>query len=291
MVITLVGRVPPRHSAWHQRPVLRCAYAASSSATPTSSCSAAGAASAAAPVVEVAAAVRPSPVSSPASAPPPVIWSPGAKAAESQTDRLVGKIGALCKKYGSGFVLGSKGELATARAVRALAKASENRKSPLEFRVEWHVDPSEVPGNTSRSLRFHAELRYTWSHFRRRWDLLSLSKKAESKVLPVTPHTDVSRLATALATEERKAGRAALKLNPSSDAVLNVAAKALATLPHLQPQANTKGPELVCVMRWPATGDALWVYAHLFRRSESLEISEKPLRPSLFEEWARRNIS
>eukprot|EP00928_Gymnodinium_smaydae_P018655 TRINITY_DN17109_c1_g1_i1.p2 TRINITY_DN17109_c1_g1~~TRINITY_DN17109_c1_g1_i1.p2 ORF type:complete len:216 (-),score=39.82 TRINITY_DN17109_c1_g1_i1:84-731(-) len=189
----------------------------------------------------------------------------------------------LCRKGQDGCLLGSRGELPTARALRALARVSEAEKAPLEFTTIWHVDP----GN-ARSLRFRAKMRYSWAFFHRSWASLVARSAAGSSSsssgsgnpgdgtsfvpLPVTPQTEVSRLALALVTEARKTGRVALQLNPSNDAVLNVAAKALATASALEEEdclragTQAKAP-LVCVLRWPKSRGAARIYAHIFRQS------------------------
>eukprot|EP00927_Polykrikos_kofoidii_P035518 TRINITY_DN30087_c0_g1_i1.p1 TRINITY_DN30087_c0_g1~~TRINITY_DN30087_c0_g1_i1.p1 ORF type:complete len:304 (+),score=35.77 TRINITY_DN30087_c0_g1_i1:42-953(+) len=198
-----------------------------------------------------------------------ILWSPGIHADESKTKRLAGKVGMLCRQGGS-CTVGSKGELPTARAMRAIAKASEDEKAPIEFTVRWHEDPGG-----GRSLRFFATNRSDWSAFHRLWKKLAPTERSsrtssvgpnskplpkattpipaaatagtkavisaqgsESKldastagVFPVTPKTSVQGLALAMVSEERKHQRVALALNPNNDTVMSIAAKALATLP------------------------------------------------------------
>eukprot|EP00929_Paragymnodinium_shiwhaense_P102790 TRINITY_DN66021_c0_g1_i1.p1 TRINITY_DN66021_c0_g1~~TRINITY_DN66021_c0_g1_i1.p1 ORF type:complete len:116 (-),score=22.63 TRINITY_DN66021_c0_g1_i1:208-555(-) len=112
--------------------------------------------------------------------------------------------------------------------------------------------------------------------------------------MPVTPKTSVYHLATALASEERKHGGAALALNASNDDVLALAAKALATLPHVarpsdeepsnegtsnavaDKSANSdhgapeavRGLDLACVLRWPQSRGATRIYAHIVHRGK-----------------------
>lgn len=188
---------------------------------------------------------------------PPVLWPPGRKAPESQTDLLAGKIGTICRSTSGLCVIGARGELSTARAMRALAKGSDLGKSPLEFRVRWHEEP-----NDERSLRFYTEIRYTWTAFKKSWKRMG----GEVRVLTVTPHTSVHKLATAVVIEERRSDAVALKLNSLNDSVLATAAKALATLPHLA-QMEARGADLVCVLRWPTSQEALYLYAHIFDMS------------------------
>lgn len=236
---------------------------------------------------------------------PEVLWVPGAAANEQQVERFVGKIGMLCRSSGS-CVVGARGQLSVARAVRSLAKASEAAKAAIEVRVRWHDDPGDA-----RSLRFHAEMRYSLLEFRSAWESLGLSASRVPAELmdsssgaasggvsagiirfAVTPHTVPQTLAVAAATEVRKRGRVAWALNASNDAVLNAAAKALATLPQAcqseggqaqfaarseeeaaaaavlaQMQLKELGPnDLVCVLRWPQSKGGTRIYAHLFNR-------------------------
>lgn len=241
---------------------------------------------------------------------PDVLWVPGATASDMQVGRLVGKIGMLCRDS-QRCVVGARGELCAARAIRSLAKATEASKAAIEVRVRWHDDPGDT-----RSLRFHSEMRYSLREFRSFWDSLGLSASqsraevvdpdsndihgasaapaATTNRFSVTPHTVPQSLATAVASEVRKQGRVALVLNASSDSVLNAAAKALASIPHVsRPEGcNVKpmhlpaeaeeaaavevtermrlrelGPsDLVCVLRWPQSRGATRIYAHLFHR-------------------------
>lgn len=205
---------------------------------------------------------------------PEVLWSPGEKADETQTQRLAGKIGILCRDSQSVCVVGARGELPTARAMRAIAQASELGLSALEVQAFWHRDPGD-----ERSLRLRVERRYPWTSFKRRW---AASFAGKVQLLPVTPHTDVHRLALALVTEQRKVGGVVLKLNPKNSTVMSIAAKALATLPHVatdevRQRGSSSEPlrqealaaPLVCVLRWPKIQNveaAKFVYAHLLKR-------------------------
>eukprot|EP00927_Polykrikos_kofoidii_P030891 TRINITY_DN26571_c0_g2_i1.p1 TRINITY_DN26571_c0_g2~~TRINITY_DN26571_c0_g2_i1.p1 ORF type:complete len:421 (-),score=65.20 TRINITY_DN26571_c0_g2_i1:318-1580(-) len=175
---------------------------------------------------------------------PQLLWAPGAASDESSTDSLAGKIAAICGKKNGFCVVGSRGELPTARTMRALAKASETGSSPIEFRARWHEEPDD-----RRSLRFHAELGQTWSEFKAKW--LTLNDGKPIQALSVTQQTTVHKLATALATEQRKQGGALLRVSHKSNTVLNIAAKALATLPHMA-QTEALGCALVTVVRWPS---------------------------------------
>lgn len=201
---------------------------------------------------------------------PEVLWAPGGQADESQTQRLARKIGMLCRKSGGLCVVGSRGELPTARAMRALAVASEAEKAPVEFGVRWHEDPGD-----GRSLRFYAEMRCNWSKFRRRWDARS-AVEGGIRPMPVTPNTPVYWLATALVRQVRNQSGAALSLNPHNNAVMNITAKALATMPYAAQEGahrkdvlagGTTGADLVCVLRWPKSHGAMRVYAHVMRRA------------------------
>lgn len=209
---------------------------------------------------------------------PEILWAPGWRAEEDQTEKLAVKLGLLCRRGRGPCLLGSKGELSTARAMRAIAIASEARKAPLEFRVRWQEEghPAEeardaAGGATApramRWLRFHAQMRYDWAAFRRHWEQ---GAQGRSRPMPVTPQTAPLSLAVALVTEARKRGGAALSLNPHNDAVMSVAAKALAALPRAAGQNSaTEDPgelqdtDLVCVLRWPQTHGAARVYAHV----------------------------
>jgi len=216
---------------------------------------------------------------------PSILWSPGSSADETQTDRLAGKIGLLCRDSEGNCVIGSRGELTTARAIRALAKASELGKSAIVFRARWHADSEE-----ERALRFYATMPYTFSVFKQNWKLLV----GKARVLQVTPHTGVHNLATAIAMEERKNGGVALKLNHKNDTVLAVAAKALATLPHLALNEE-RGQGLGCVLRWPRLGDhdaAKFVYAHVFGNASNDQPREEARteveNASGLQDWANR---
>lgn len=189
---------------------------------------------------------------------PSVLWSLKAEADDAQIQRLAGKIGLLCRDGEGLCVVGARGEASTAHALRAIAAASELGKSPVEFRVRWHEDPGE-----ERSLRFYGEMRYPWTAFKSMWKGFG----KEVNVRSVTPHTDVHRLATALAMEQRFRGAVALKLHYANSTVLSVAAKALATLPYVQ-QYEARGAAIVCVLRWDVRNpEAKFAYAHLFKRS------------------------
>lgn len=201
---------------------------------------------------------------------PSVLWSPGGQADEGQTDRLAGKIGVLCRDGKGLCVIGARGELPVARALRALAKASEYGKSAIEFRTRWHEDP----GN-ERSLRFYAEMPYTWSAFKLRWKPL----QGKVRVMPITPHSSVHKVATAMATEQRKVGAVALKINHKNDTVMAIAAKALATLPH-SAQSEELGMALACVLRWPMISDEAagkFIYAHVVDRRDAPDIDREHL--------------
>lgn len=173
---------------------------------------------------------------------PEILWAPGGKAEESQTDRLAGKIGVLCRDGEGLCVVGARGELPAARVLRAVAKASERGKSAIEFRVRWQEEASD-----ERSLRFYTEIRETWREFKRRWAALP----ERPTVLIVTPKSNVHRVATAAATEQRYKRGVALKLDARNDSVLSTAAKVLATMPHMA-QSPALGASLVCVARWPS---------------------------------------
>eukprot|EP00929_Paragymnodinium_shiwhaense_P077545 TRINITY_DN39937_c0_g1_i1.p1 TRINITY_DN39937_c0_g1~~TRINITY_DN39937_c0_g1_i1.p1 ORF type:complete len:206 (-),score=45.55 TRINITY_DN39937_c0_g1_i1:3-620(-) len=195
------------------------------------------------------------------------------RADKGQIHRLASKIGHTCRdESGDGkCVVGAMGEIPIANAFRALAEASELGKSPVEVRVRWEEEEGD-----ERSLRFHTELRqnYNWKAFKERWSGL----RQKPAVLTVTPHTNVHRLGTALVTEQKKKGGVAIKLSHSSDYVLAIAAKALATMPHLA-QTERLGGALVCVLRWPRLRESLvqedvdnkFIYAHILER-----VSETP---------------
>mmetsp|Transcript_56804 Transcript_56804/g.164531 ORF Transcript_56804/g.164531 Transcript_56804/m.164531 type:complete len:247 (-) Transcript_56804:3-743(-) len=208
-----------------------------------------------------------------------ILWAPGIAAEEEQSDKLAGKIGVLCRNGESPCIVGARGALATARAVRALAKASEFGKSPLEFRVRWHQDSDENRDTDERALRFYIELRYTWTDFKLRWQTLrETSTGGHIPMLRVTPHTKVHSLATAMATEQRVKGGVILQLSHSNDAVINIGAKALATLPHVA-QTVAKGAALSCVLRWNQRDRddnvGKFIYAHVFtRQEETSKVSE-----------------
>lgn len=196
---------------------------------------------------------------------PEILWSPGGDRDDERIRRLAGKIGILCRDGEGLCVVGARGEASTAHAVRALATGSELGKSPVEFRARWQEEDEQA-----RSLRFYCELRYTWTAFKEMWKPFN----GKARVLPVTPHTGVHRLATALVTEQRVKGAAVLKLNYSNDSVLNIAAKALATMPHLAQNAAL-GSSLVCVVRWNIRGpESTFAYAHLFRRPQGRDGQE-----------------
>eukprot|EP00930_Biecheleria_cincta_P095690 TRINITY_DN87632_c0_g1_i1.p1 TRINITY_DN87632_c0_g1~~TRINITY_DN87632_c0_g1_i1.p1 ORF type:complete len:234 (-),score=30.05 TRINITY_DN87632_c0_g1_i1:566-1267(-) len=190
-----------------------------------------------------------------------LLWAPGAAQARNvDDDRFAGKIGLQCRNYEGHCVIGARGEAATANAIRGIAKASELGKSPVEFRARWHEEP-----NDERSLRFFADISDTWTVFKKRW--AALEKKPQ--LLQVTPNTSVHNLATAVVTEQRKLGGSAMKLNPKNDTVLAIAAKTLATLPHLA-QHEDIGGNLVCVLRWPRiqSDTPTFVYAHIFWKKD-----------------------
>ncbi|CAE8634302.1 unnamed protein product [Polarella glacialis] len=173
-----------------------------------------------------------------------------------------------CRDFEGYCVIGARGEAASANALRSLARASELGKSPIEFRARWHEDPGD-----ERSLRFYAEICETWSDFKKRWKAID----GTPRVLPVTPHTSVHQLATAVATDQRKVGGVALKLNHKNATVMAIAAKVLATLPHLA-QNEEIGCGLVCVLRWPMIEKpeaAKFVYAHVSWRKPEVEKGEK----------------
>ncbi|CAL1143147.1 unnamed protein product [Cladocopium goreaui] len=69
------------------------------------------------------------------------------------------------------------------------------------------------------------------------------------KPLVVTPHTDVTKLSTAVVVRHRKFAGAAIKMKAQHDTVLSTAAKALATIPSTG--REEVGKELSCVIRWP----------------------------------------
>lgn len=216
-----------------------------------------------------------------ASSRPSVLWAPGEQANEDQTDRLAGKIGMLCRDGQGLCVVGSRGEVPTARAMRALAKASEWSKSPVEFRVRWHEDPENA-----RSLRFYSEIRYSYTDFKRKWR----SWPEPPRKLAVTPDSVVHKVATALCIEERKNGCAVLKLNPQNNKVMAIAAKCLATLPHLS-QIPQKGSDMVCVLRWPQSAGAKWVYAHVWRLPVVAAEGEQDQGESDLDSWGKKVIA
>mmetsp|Transcript_1144 Transcript_1144/g.2317 ORF Transcript_1144/g.2317 Transcript_1144/m.2317 type:complete len:254 (+) Transcript_1144:44-805(+) len=208
-----------------------------------------------------------------------LLWAPGAASKgsdEQRFDRLAGKIGVQCRDLRGHSVIGARGEAALANALRGLARASELGKSPVEFRARWHEDPGD-----ERSIRFYAEICETWTDFKKRWAAL----KETPRAFQVTPHTSVHKLATAVVTNQRKIGGAALKLNYKNDTVMATAGKVLATLPHLT-QHEDLGCGLVCVIRWPmiATPEASkFVYAHVFWRKLE-KLSEQHAEGSVAQE-------
>merc|ERR1711907_433630 len=129
----------------------------------------------------------------------------------------------LCRRGGGELVIGSRGELPTARVIRALAKASEVENGPLEFKTLWHEDPDQ-----GRSLRYVVEMRTDWKLFRKQWAQLATAGIGErNKMVPVTPLKTVKALAAAITAEQQNHGFAVMALNSSNTAVLNIAAKAL----------------------------------------------------------------
>lgn len=214
---------------------------------------------------------------------PSLLWSPGELAREEQVDRLAGKIGVLCRDGEGLCIIGARGEVSTARAMRALARASEVGKSPIEFKVRWQEDEGG-----QRSIRFYAEMPYSWTEFKRRWSRLRKQLKTDLPMLSVTPRTGVHKLATALASQQRQKGAAVIRLNYNNNTVMSIAAKALATLPHLA-QSEHLGASLVCIIRWDVlASDAKFAYAHIFANPEDnmdeTLVKEEDL--SNFDAWA-----
>lgn len=197
---------------------------------------------------------------------PLILWAPGEKASEDKTDRLAGKIGILCREdKGRYCIVGSRGRLPSARAMRALAKAGELGKSPIQFQTRWHEEADD-----SRALRFYAELFLTWKEFKEK--MAAFPERPTH--LSVTPHTDVHGLATAIVMEQRKKGSVVIRLKTTNDAVCYTCARALATLPHVA-QSEERGAELVAVARWPSlqesvdtrNSEAEFMYVHVLMKS------------------------
>lgn len=211
------------------------------------------------------------------------LWAPGERAEEEQAQGLAGDLGMHCRGRHGSCKVGAKGDLAIACAMRAIAQASEAENAPLEFRVHWQEgaqNAAQGQPEPGRWLQFQAEMRYNWSTFRHHWDASSQERR---KPMPVTPATAPLGLARALLTEERKRGGAALALNPNNDAVMSVAAKALAELPHAAARGGAEESSLeppdagiVCVLRWPRSRGAARVYAHVFRRFPVPEAGARP---------------
>merc|ERR1712151_111651 len=124
---------------------------------------------------------------------------------------------------------------------------------------------------------------------KRRWKRIQKDAPADGvPILHVTPHTGVHKLATAMATQQRQKGAAVLKVRYESDAVMSIAAKALATLPHLS-QNEDLGSSILSVIRWNvASSDAKFAYVHLFssvHRSADADAAA-PKDVSDFAAWA-----
>jgi len=193
---------------------------------------------------------------------PEVLWAPGVRAPETQTEKLARKLKMLCRRGQGPASVGAKGEMSSARALRAIALASE-AEAPLEFSVRWR-EPDEVAsssqprdgGSSSAWLCFDVESHYNWTAFRQFWDSPALDSSVASssssavgpavgradragKPMSVTPNTVPSGLAKAVLTEERKHRRVALALNPNNDTVMSTVAHALAELPRLAASGHT----------------------------------------------------
>lgn len=211
-----------------------------------------------------------------------MLWAPGSTANEESIDRFTKKIGHICDDgLEAVCVIGSRGELPTATVMRSIAQVSEMKGSPIQFRVRWHEDP----GN-ERSLRFFAEKRENWASFKERFAQLG-----KLEPMAVTPNTEIHNLAVAMVTRERKEGGAVLKLNPQNHTVLHIAAKALATLPHLA-QFQAKGTSLICALRWPSIQTpeaAKFIYGHVFTTLTLEEaIQKKREKREAFKEQRRQ---
>lgn len=194
------------------------------------------------------------------------LWAPGMKQAEDEKrcEKLAGYIRLMCTEPGGWCVIGARGEAAAANAMRSLAWASEIGKSPIDFKVRW-----EEELNDERSLRFFCEIRETWTEWKKRWTMVDTPEKP----LVVTPHTDVTKLSTAVVVRHRKFAGAAIKMKAQHDTVLSTAAKALATIPSTG--REEVGKELSCVIRWPRLKETekdealkMHVFGHVMWRDE-----------------------
>ncbi|CAK9003876.1 unnamed protein product [Durusdinium trenchii] len=177
-----------------------------------------------------------------------ILWAPGMRqVGDDQCHvRLGGKIRLMCTEPNGYCVVGARGEVAVANAMRSLAWASEVAQSPLDFKVRWQEEPGDM-----RSLRFFCDIPETWTQWKQRWAMVEIPEndKNEKKPLDVTPYTDVTKLSIAISMRHRKYSGAAIKMNPMNDTVLSIVAKALASLPHTGREEVAH--ELSCVIKWP----------------------------------------
>ncbi|CAK9102946.1 unnamed protein product [Durusdinium trenchii] len=150
-----------------------------------------------------------------------ILWAPGMRqVGDDQCHvRLGGKIRLMCTEPNGYCVVGARGEVAVANAMRSLAWASEVAQSPLDFKVRWQEEPGDM-----RSLRFFCDIPETWTQWKQ-------------------------RLSIAISMRHRKYSGAAIKMNPMNDTVLSIVAKALASLPHTGREEVAH--ELSCVIKWP----------------------------------------
>ncbi|CAE6914442.1 unnamed protein product [Symbiodinium sp. CCMP2592] len=206
------------------------------------------------------------------SARPAILWAPGlVETDDRRYERLGAKIRAMCRdSAGPGYcVVGARGEIALGNTLRGLASASELAKSPIEFMVRWHEEQE------GRALRFRCQIHESWGEWKQRWFQLDSRVR---KPLSVTPNTDVEKLAEAMAVTHRKLSGVAFELNPNNNAVLSIAAKALATTPR-KAHREEIGAGLVCALRWPSMDHkeaSTRVYGHVYWRTPPDENWEVP---------------